>query len=1170
MNGDRGPTREDDEALVSEDIEATLVYDAYRASVEAGHPADPEKLLAEHPALADRLKTLIAASELVASIAGDVFPNLVDYRIIRELGRGGMGIVYEAEQISRARHVAIKVLTATAAMDPQQLKRFLHVEVPAAKLLRHRHIVPMVDFGCEHGVYYYAMQFIDGQNLAQLIKAPARSESVETTEVDPALGVGVAHGNGIIPSTQLPEPTRRWSLADASDRFGETARWGLQAAEALDFAHQQGVVHRDIKPSNLLLDGWSNVWITDFGLAHIQGEAHFTATGDLTGTPRYMSPEQVRARGVVVDHRTDIYSLGVTLYELLTLRPAIDGDSPQDVLRRVIEEEPAAPRRVDPDIPRDLETIVLKAMSKERDDRYQTARELADDLRRFLDHTPIQAQRPSPLDRASRWARKHHKAVATVIALLLTAVAGLSVVVIWIARAENRAVGAELLAVSAKARAVAAEAEAKDRARESQFESLMQKILRLRLTSHYMGWSRDAWGLVSEAAKLHPHDRGAFQAQAAATLMDLDAYAVTDVPAPASSLSFDPTGKRLWMGGLGQELSTLDHADNRTKTHGPAIDGAIAVRADGTALQLGMVRDKKTGASSLQLWDTGKQTARIINLPDPSAAIVACAISPQGTYGGAVVEPVQGKRHIVIWEMTTGRFLPEIEFPAADLTFSPDASLIAAWDSTGKIGIWTLPETAPVAFLQSGDTPIRSIAFGRARGLAPHKTAAKRWLLAAGDAGGVVAIWDLEKLVPVNSCRGSLYDIHAVAFGPDGTTLVSAGRSNPKVWDVATGRVLLDLRHRNTMTSVAFSPDGTRLAIGSQTAHGSAGRVDAYQLENGRGIRNLRGLRGPVPKAIFSRDGRLVAGLSQDWQVAIWDRFSAELRITLDVPQGQFADNSGLAFSPDSRRFAFSAGHQAKLWDIETRTELGAWTFPEGLVDSIAYPEANQLFLLRVETQDEKAAPDSRYPPETYPRVLRLRMLLGHRPTEPVRAIADFNWHVHHAAATPDGKYFVADGLYGPKGTTRSVNAYDAATGVKLWSMPSRKNRGAGAGFLFDPTGRVLSLDVNTDGPTAVLNMATRAALGSIDEHPQSLGPEGKIWLSLTQSNMDRTFTCVIHEREQARSVLQIATHSSTGSVLISFSPDGRSVVWGNSDGSVSICDLDEVKSWLSKVGLGW
>ena len=175
------------------------------------------------------------------------------------------------------------------------------------------------------------------------------------------------------------------------------------------------------------------------------------------------------------------------------------------------------------------------------------------------------------------------------------------------------------------------------------------------------------------------------------------------------------------MGGLGQELRTWDRADHRIETRGPAMDGPIAFRADGTPLQLGITRDAKTGLSSLQLWDAAKQAAEIIELPDRSATIVACAISPEGTYIGAVVEPAKGERTILVWETATGRVLPKIKFPAVGLAFSPDASLLVAWDEAGKIGLWSLPETAPLATLRSGDTPIRSAAFGRARGLVAHE-----------------------------------------------------------------------------------------------------------------------------------------------------------------------------------------------------------------------------------------------------------------------------------------------------------------------------------------------------------------------------------------------------------------------------------------------------------------
>ena len=185
-------------------------------------------------------------------------------------------------------------------------------------------------------------------------------------------------------STQRGRPDRTY--------FRRVAELGIQAARALDHAHALGIVHRDVKPANLLVDGSGKLWVTDFGLAHIQSDARLTITGDLVGTLRYMSPEQALAKRIVVDHRTDVYSLGATLYELLTLEPAFSGSDRQELLRQIAFEEPKAPRRINKAIPAELETIVQKAMEKNPADRYATAKELADDLRRFLADEPIWAR----------------------------------------------------------------------------------------------------------------------------------------------------------------------------------------------------------------------------------------------------------------------------------------------------------------------------------------------------------------------------------------------------------------------------------------------------------------------------------------------------------------------------------------------------------------------------------------------------------------------------------------------------------------------------------------------------------------------------------------------------------------------------------------------------------
>jgi serine/threonine protein kinase len=269
------------------------------------------------------------------------------------------------------------------------------------------------------------MQFIEGQTLAALLQQLRQSAVPEekTTAYSPPDGAGQPNA--------ATEPAARQSTLAASispkgrDYFRRVAEWGEQAAEALDHAHQTGIVHRDVKPGNLMIDARGHLWVTDFGLAHVQqGEASLTMTGDLVGTLRYMSPEQALAQRVLIDHRTDVYSLGVTLYELLTLEPAFAGNDRQEVLRQIAFEEPKPPRRRNRAVPAELETIMLKAMEKNPQDRYATAKDLADDLRRFLEDKPIRARRASWRQVARKWARRHQPVVGAAVAVLLVTCPG--------------------------------------------------------------------------------------------------------------------------------------------------------------------------------------------------------------------------------------------------------------------------------------------------------------------------------------------------------------------------------------------------------------------------------------------------------------------------------------------------------------------------------------------------------------------------------------------------------------------------------------------------------------------------------------------------------------------------------------------------------------------------
>jgi serine/threonine protein kinase len=344
--------------------------------------------------------------------------TLGDFRLVREIGRGGMGVVYEAQQISLGRRVAVKVLPLAGVPDAKQSQRFRN-EAQAAAHLHHPHIVPVHAVGCERGVHYFAMQFIEGQTLAALIGAMRQNARPE----QPFLA-------GLNPNR--PE------------FFRAVAELGIQAALALEHAHQMGVIHRDVKPANLMLDFAGKLWVTDFGLARFDRGAGLTESGDWLGTLRYMSPEQALSKHGLVDQRTDVYSLGATLYELATLEPVFPSDDRQQVIRQIALAEPRPLQKIRPDVPFDLQTVVLKALEKSPGERYGSAQELAEDLRRYLHDEPIRAKPPTPWQYVRKWLRRHRvgatSAAAASVLILILAVIGLAIGNRFIAAERARAI----------------------------------------------------------------------------------------------------------------------------------------------------------------------------------------------------------------------------------------------------------------------------------------------------------------------------------------------------------------------------------------------------------------------------------------------------------------------------------------------------------------------------------------------------------------------------------------------------------------------------------------------------------------------------------------------------------------------------------------------------------
>ena len=970
-------TRSQDEDLIGPIIESFL------EQFRKGERPALKDLIARYPDLADELQEIIPALVNLEQLGGgtasfsgkpsaatrlneaDHPERLGDYRIIRRIGHGGMGVVYEAEHESLKSRVALKVMHPRFRTDEKYVRRF-HVEARSAAALHHTNIVSVFDYGEQDGVFYYAMQFIRGQpldvvlqDLIRLRKEPADparpTASARNAPASPSDGFelrtvaqslltgGFLAEPSSDPSNQETgqfEPGQTQKQSDASPSakakpspevpdpappaFGssslggsiegryyrEVARICAQVADALAYAHRAGVLHRDIKPSNLILDALGNVWITDFGLAKFEEGEDASESKDLVGTMRYMAPERFEG---VSNRGGDLYALGATLYELVTLKPAFDGTDQLRLIHRIVNDPPVSPRLIDPRVPRDLETIVMKTLAKNPKDRFGRAQDLTEELRKFVDGVPIRSRRISPLERSWRWCARNPAvailSTAVILMLVFSAIgSALSTVHFRRAAEENRELAVRWY-VDAGTRTLDAGdplgslpwfAEA---LRRDGGDPIREREHRIRLAS--------VLSICPRLEQAWPHPGGAL------------------------SVRFSPDGRRVFSTGEDRvarvwETETGASVHSKPLTHTSLVRDAI-LSPDGT--RIATIGTDGTA----RIWDAVTGTS-LQTLRHGATSLKGVAFHPDGSL--LLTGSVDGRA--ILWDVATGAMRHVVEHggPVLSVAFSPDGRLAASAGGDGIVRLFS-PKGETVRTLKHGG-PVRSVVF-RYDGLrvltASQDHLARSWDPATGkelvqfahDGGqtyaefspdgsrvvtgsfdGAARVWNAETGAAVTDKLGSGGIITHAMFSPDGRFVATASDDKTaRVFDAATGNAVARLPHGGSVMKLAFSPDGKRLATASYD-----GLVRVWRLGQGATRQDL--VHDPGTKllrALFSPDGRRVVTSDVNGLVRVWD---AETLQPIAKLQHAGAIRS-MAISPDGRRIV-TAGDDAaaRVWDTET------------------------------------------------------------------------------------------------------------------------------------------------------------------------------------------------------------------------------------------------------------
>lgn len=991
-------------------------------------------------------------------------PYFGDYFIVTELGRGGMGVVFEAQQASLNRPVALKILHAHLASDPRLVQR-LRLEAEAGARLKHPNIVPIFEVGEHDGTHYLAMQLIPGVSLAEQIS---------------------------LQSGLMPEQA--------------AARLMATVARAVQHAHERGVLHRDLKPGNILVDPSGTPHLIDFGLAKcLEHDASMTQTGTFLGTPAYASPEQVSGRSEQVTILSDVYGLGAIFYQLLTGMPPFQGGSVLETIDKVRHTAPLPPRRVQSNVPPDLEIICLKCLSKEPERRYPSALALAEDLEAFCGGCPIAARQSGFFERLWLWAKRRPVHAALWAAAVLALTGALLGTWLWLELKQEAAENEQLLELGSS--------------------------ISVSRTRHprRMGWSGEIQRSLSPERVLI--QKPYYRDQMAATLEGLDARLVSASSFPrVRHLSFGDDSKLLLLGTNGVMGSPADAAPPLTPVayprefplvvgHGPA--GGLVVweaRHGPTQTNLVPLANSASFRRAGPVWSSFAPASRTLVLAT-NLASEGCGMS--------------------FWNVDSGRLIQSIttDEKATALALASDGTLVACGTASGHVRIWEVESSNPRPSFRVSEFQVTSLAMSRN----PRRAFGRAdWLIAAGDASGSIAIWDATRQRMQSICRGAHYQVYALAFNPDSTLLASSGRGPVRLWDAATGMALLDLGGDAT-AFLAFSGDGRHLAASGEHRSSSPWRhVLQWEIQNGRGIATLKGLASSATKLTVSGDGRFLAAVGIAWEVAIWDLEQRRLILLLDGPRGITADNCAIAFSPDARQLVMATGREARLWDVSSAELKRSWQLPAGYADIISFPSEDRLTLLRIESTN----------------TVRIRNLLSDDPLRPIREIRELNAITLDAGRTADGRLLFIEGIGGTDKTrTRKILILDSGDGrtvreipsinASAWAMNVASSRDNRLAFTPDGTNHlVIDLSRPADAPT------------SLPVQPSALGPTPGLWSARGESAGVERGIALFQEGSR------LVTLGMDAEIMncFAFDPSGRWLAWGNKDGSVSLCDLPRLR----------